>query len=47
MRKHTLNSFRKKTEELSLQGLKPNASKAVMSELKLRPPNGDDFSRSL
>jgi hypothetical protein len=29
------------------QGLKPDASKAAMSELKLRPPNGDDFSRDL
>jgi hypothetical protein len=29
------------------QGLKPDASNAVMSKLKLRPPNGDDFFRSL
>jgi hypothetical protein len=29
------------------QGLKPDVSKAVMSELKLRPPNGDDFFRNL
>jgi hypothetical protein len=29
------------------QGLKPNASKLVMSELKLRPPKGNDFFRKL
>jgi hypothetical protein len=29
------------------QGLKPDASKAVMSELKLRPPKGKGFFRNL
>jgi hypothetical protein len=29
------------------QGLKPDASKALMSEPKLRPPKRNDFFRSL
>jgi hypothetical protein len=29
------------------QGLKPNVSKAIMSEVKLRPPKENDFFHNL
>jgi hypothetical protein len=41
-RRNFLDSLRKNAENFP-QGLKPDASKAVMSELKLRPPKGNDF----
>jgi hypothetical protein len=34
-------------QETFPQGLKPDASKAVKSELKLRPPKGKDSLRKL